>query len=141
MMRIVVVQSGKIRDDNIIALRDEFVKRFKRFGSLNVIEKDAKGGKPLWPGSSRWKVLLDEHGVTMPSEQFAKQLQKWTMQHGEVAFAVGDAYGHSPSTRSAANFSFSLGEMTMPHQLAHVVLIEQIYRAGTILAGLPYHHA
>ncbi len=140
-MKISVVQSGKIRDPHISALRDEYVKRFKRFGSLTVTEKESKGDKPLWPSSSRWNVLLDERGTMLSSEELAAKLSTWTMRHGEVAFVIGDAYGHQPATRSAANFQLSLGPMTMPHQLAHVLLIEQIYRAGTILAKLPYHHA
>ncbi len=138
-MRIVIVQSGKLRDPHIVGLRAEYVKRFARYGSLTVVEKEAKGAA-LWPASARWKVLLDERGDAMGSEAFAKALRRWTMAHGEVAFVVGSAYGHDPATTALADSRLSLGPMTLPHQLAHLLLVEQVYRAASILAGAPYHH-
>ena len=140
-MRLVVVQQGKIKDANILALRAEFLKRFQRYGTLSVVEKEPKGDHVLWPSSSRWKVLLDERGETPTSEQLAKLLRKWTMAHGEVAFLVGDAYGPHAPTKAAADASLALSALTLPHQLAHLLLIEQLYRAASILAGSPYHHA
>ncbi|MBA2479532.1 MAG: 23S rRNA (pseudouridine(1915)-N(3))-methyltransferase RlmH [Planctomycetes bacterium] len=139
-MRIVVVQSGRLRDAQIIALRDDYVKRFKRFGSLVVQEREPRDGTALWPDSSRWKVLVDERGDQHGSEAFARLIAQWTMRHGEVAFAVGGAFGHDPATSAGADAHLSLGAMTLPHQLAHVVLIEQVYRAASILAGTAYHH-
>ncbi|MBA3710164.1 MAG: 23S rRNA (pseudouridine(1915)-N(3))-methyltransferase RlmH [Planctomycetes bacterium] len=139
-MRIVIVQHGKVRDAHVLALRDEYVKRFKRFGTMTIREQEPRAGSALWPASSRWKVLLDEHGTAAPSEEFARLLGLWTMRHGEVAFAIGGAYGHDQATAAAADSTWSLGPMTMPHQLAHLMLIEQVYRAATILAGTAYHH-
>jgi 23S rRNA (pseudouridine1915-N3)-methyltransferase len=139
-MRLVVVQRGRLRDPHIEALRDEYVKRFARFGKLQVIEKEAKGDAPLWPTSARWRVVLDERGETYTSERFAERLAEWTMRHGEVAFLVGDAYGHHAPSAATADFRLALGPMVLPHQIAHLVLIEQIYRAATIQAGTGYHH-
>ncbi len=140
-MRLIVVQTGRIKDANVAELRAEYLKRFARFGSLSVVEREAKGAAPLWPASARWKVALDERGDQPSSEELAKLLRKWTMQHGEVAFLVGEAYGHHAPSLAGADARLSLGRLTLPHQLAHLVLIEQIYRAATILAGTPYHHA
>ncbi len=140
-MRVIVVQHGRLRDPHIEALRDEYVKRFARFGSLTIQEKEPKGDLPLWPASSRWRVLLDEHGSTPTSVAFAATLQKWTMSHGEVAFLLGDAFGHHAPSAALANATLALGPMTLPHQLAHLLLVEQLYRAATILAGTKYHHA
>jgi len=140
-MRLMVVQQGKIKDANVLTLRAEFLKRFQRYGSLMVVEKEPKGATVLWPSSSRWKVLLDERGDTPTSEQLAKLLRKWTMAHGEVAFLVGDAYGPHAPTKATADVSLALSALTLPHQLAHLLLIEQLYRAASILAGSPYHHA
>ena len=140
-MRLVVVQQGKIKDANVLTLRAEFLKRFQRYGSLTVVEKEPKGATVLWPSSSRWKVLLDERGETPTSEQLSKLLRKWTMSHGEVAFLVGDAYGPHAPTKASADVSIALSALTLPHQLAHLLLIEQLYRAASILAGSPYHHA
>jgi 23S rRNA (pseudouridine1915-N3)-methyltransferase len=140
-MRLAVVQHGRIKDQGVIALRDEYLKRFKRYGTLTVAEREPRGDTPLWPASSRWKVALDERGEQPSSTELAALLRKWTMAHGEVAFLVGEAYGHHPPTLALADARLSLGRMTLPHQLAHLLLIEQLYRAATILAGTPYHHA
>ena len=140
-MRLVVVQHGRIKDQGVIALRDEYLKRFKRYGTLTVSEREPKGDTPLWPTSSRWKVALDERGEQPSSTELAALLRKWTMAHGEVAFLVGEAYGHHAPSLALADARLSLGRMTLPHQLAHLLLIEQLYRAATILAGTPYHHA
>lgn len=140
-MRLTVVQQGRLRDRHVVALRDEYLKRFRRFGALTVIEREAKGDGTLWPASARWKVLLDERGTTFTSDQFARKLELWTMHHGELAFLVGDAFGHHAPSAALADARLSLGSMVLPHQLAHLVLVEQIYRAATILAGTPYHHA
>lgn len=140
-MRLTVIQQGKVKDANILALRAEFLKRFQRYGSLTVLEKEPKGDTVLWPSSSRWKVLLDERGEQPTSEQLAKLLRKWTMAHGEVAFLVGDAYGPHAPTKAKADTTLALSSLTLPHQLAHLLLIEQLYRAASILAGSPYHHA
>lgn len=139
-MILKVIQLGKLRDKHLIAVRDEFVKRFSRFGKLSVVEVEPKGDKPVWPASARWKVALDQRGERLSSEGFAARLAAWTMRHGEIAFLIGEAYGHHAPTLESADARISLGEMTLPHQIAHLVLIEQIYRAGTILAKLPYHH-
>jgi 23S rRNA (pseudouridine1915-N3)-methyltransferase len=140
-MRIVVIQQGRLRDRQVETLRDEYVKRFGRFGSLTILEKEPKGDEPLWPRSARWRVLLDERGETPTSVQFAEKLRKWTMAHGEVAFLIGDAFTtHAPSA-ALADARLALGPMTLPHQLAHLLLVEQLYRAATIHAGTGYHHA
>jgi 23S rRNA (pseudouridine1915-N3)-methyltransferase len=139
-VRITVIQQGKLRDRSIIALREDYLTRFRRFGKLTVIETEPKGDALLWPASARWRVLLDERGDTPDSTVFAKRLAEWSMRHGDICFLVGDAYGPHAPTAAKADARLSLGAMTLPHQIAHLVLIEQIYRAATITAGLPYHH-
>ncbi len=140
-MNIWVVQNGKIKDPQILALRDEYLKRFQRYGKLTVHEQSPKSGKSLWPSQARWRVLLDERGKSMSSEVFAKNIEQWLVQHGPIAFAVGESYGHDEATRAEANISMRLSDMVLPHQLAHVFLIEQLYRAASILNNDPYHHA
>ena len=139
-MKITVVQTGRLRDPHVAALRDEYVKRFGRFGKLEVIEREPKGDTPLWPAGARWRIALDEHGEQYDSPAFAKRLERWSSTHGPIAFLVGDAYGHHAPSLALADGKVSLGNMVLPHQLAHLVLIEQIYRAATILAGTGYHH-
>lgn len=87
-------------------------------------------------------ILMDEAGRSMGSEAFAALLQRW-LDAGlsNVSFAVGGADGHGAAISAAAERSMSLGPMTLPHMLARIVLLEQIYRAITICAGHPYHRS
>lgn len=85
-------------------------------------------------------VLLDSRGRQFSSEQFAEWLGKQRDQGQQaIIFAIGPADGWSDEVRKQANLLLSLGPMTLPHELARVVLSEQIYRAFTILSGHPYH--
>ena len=85
-------------------------------------------------------VLLDSRGRQLTSEEIANFLE-YHQSHGtqELLFAVGPADGWSETTRAAANNILSFGKVTLPHELARVVLLEQLYRGFTILKGHPYH--
>ena len=85
-------------------------------------------------------VLLDSRGKSLSSESFAAWLgQQRDAGRQSIAFAIGPASGWSDEARHKAGLLLSLGPMTLPHQLARVVLLEQLYRAFTILTGHPYH--
>jgi 23S rRNA (pseudouridine1915-N3)-methyltransferase len=87
-------------------------------------------------------VLLDERGKQMTSETFAKWLGRERDEGRQlIVFAIGPADGWSEDSRKRATERLSLGPMTLAHELARVVLCEQVYRALTILAGHPYHRA
>ncbi len=139
-MKLWVVQTGRLRDAHVAALRDEYVKRFARFGRLEVVEREPRGEQPLWPAGARWRVALDERGEQLDSPGLAKRLERWSAAHGPIAFLVGEAYGHHAPSLALADARLSLGPMVLPHQLAHLVLVEQLYRAATIQAGTGYHH-
>ena len=87
-----------------------------------------------------WRVVLDEHGDHLASRDLAKKIDAWE-QRGPRDFAllIGGADGHSDELRKAAGWTWSLSKLTLQHELALVVLLEQLYRAYTIKAGLPYH--
>ena len=86
-------------------------------------------------------VLLDERGRQFSSEELAEWLRKQRDEGQQrVVFALGPADGWSAAERARAGMLLSLGAMTLPHELARVVISEQLYRAFTILAGHPYHH-
>ncbi|MDA3961678.1 MAG: 23S rRNA (pseudouridine(1915)-N(3))-methyltransferase RlmH [Planctomycetota bacterium] len=138
-MRLIVVQNGKLKDTHCIALRDEYCKRFGRFGKLEIIERKAKPGQSLWPRCD-WRVLLDERGERFTSPALADKLAQWSMTKGTIAFALGEAHGHDDATRAEADVLWSLSDLVLPHQIAHVVVVEQLYRAATIQAGVDYHH-
>ena len=85
-------------------------------------------------------TLLDSRGKQFTSAQFADRLRELQeIGHQEFVFCVGPADGFSDATRKRANLLLSFGPMTLPHQMAALVLAEQVYRALTILAGHPYH--
>jgi 23S rRNA (pseudouridine1915-N3)-methyltransferase len=85
-------------------------------------------------------TLLDSRGKQFSSEEFAQFLRKREESSSQpLLFAIGGADGFGDEIRTAAGLTLSLGKFTMPHELARVVLLEQVYRACTILAGHPYH--
>lgn len=135
-MKVIVLQSGAIKDNGIVQMCAEFEKRFRRFGSLEI-----RCLKRLeWPDRC-YRILCDERGKTYTSVDFAKRMQQWHEQHGTVALAIGDAYGFTDEFAAAAQHKIRLSDFTLPHQMAHLIAVEQCYRAATIVHGLPYHHA
>lgn len=98
-------------------------------------------GKRILPHLEGWQaVVLDRTGRTHTSEELAALLQSLEERPPQrTAFVIGGACGVSPAVLSAAGARLSLGPLTLPHQLARVVLGEQLYRATTILRGEPYH--
>ena len=85
-------------------------------------------------------VILDEHGANLDSAALAAQLREWrTEDRPAAAFIIGGADGLAASLRERAKLKLAFGAATWPHQLARIMLLEQLYRAGTILVGHPYH--
>ncbi len=87
-------------------------------------------------------AILDERGENLDSAKFAALLRQWRAEDRPAAcFIIGGADGLAASLRSRAKFTLAFGAATWPHQLVRVMLLEQLYRAGTILSGHPYHRA
>ncbi|MPZ37330.1 MAG: 23S rRNA (pseudouridine(1915)-N(3))-methyltransferase RlmH [Rhizobiales bacterium] len=87
-------------------------------------------------------VLMDERGESLPSAAFAARLQAWrTEDKPAVVFVIGGADGLAPGLKNKSNLTLAFGAATWPHQMVRVMLLEQIYRAVTILSGHPYHRA
>jgi len=87
-------------------------------------------------------VSLDERGENLDSVAFARHLGRWRDEQTEsTIFAIGGADGLSPDLRRKAKLTIAFGSATWPHQMVRIMLLEQIYRAATILAGDPYHRA
>jgi 23S rRNA (pseudouridine1915-N3)-methyltransferase len=87
------------------------------------------------------KVLLDERGAQWTSAQLAARLKDWLQHRSSVAFLIGGADGVDAEIRGIADSELSLSSFTLPHALARVLLVEQLYRAVSILKGHPYHRA
>ncbi len=104
-----------------------------------ALERAAAKSDKNKSGGRRVVVALDERGQNLASRDFAARLKGWQDQGAEITFVLGGANGLPAEIRERASFVLSLGQMTWPHLLARVMLVEQIYRAHQILKGHPYH--
>jgi len=151
-MKINLIAIGKIKENYIVDGIKEYAKRISRFAEFNLIElPDAPQGKTpdeqadiegkrLLEKAKGTIIILDGKGKNLSSEGFATYLdKKCTEGVGEFSFLIGGSHGHSLATKQKADLLLSFGAMTFPHQLFRLMLTEQIYRALTINAGLPYH--
>ncbi|MFT5549044.1 MAG: 23S rRNA (pseudouridine1915-N3)-methyltransferase [Gammaproteobacteria bacterium] len=93
--------------------------------------------KKLVPGSLN--IALDEHGKQWSSIEWSQQLEHWMFEYPRVNLVIGGPDGLAEDCRAACAQTIALGRMTMPHALVRVVLVEQLYRAWTLLQGHPYH--
>jgi 23S rRNA (pseudouridine1915-N3)-methyltransferase len=131
--------------DHPEALFADYVQRIERYVPVEAQRFLTEAAMLAWLDQPTGRaahhlILLDSRGKQLSSEAFAAHLSRLrdsSLQH--LFFAIGPADGWSETARTRANLLLSLGPMTLPHQLARVVLAEQVYRALTILAGHPYH--
>lgn len=145
-MKIKIAWIGKTKEAAIAALTEEYLKRISRYVPVECVtvrdEADLLGkvGAGAKSGGKSTLVLLDSRGKEYSSEQFAMFLGVYQDRNPlPLVFAIGGADGFSDAARKSAQQLISLGKMTLAHELARVVLLEQIYRAFTILKGHPYH--
>mgnify|MGYP000684080646 CR=1 FL=1 len=122
----------------------ELVARYERRISwpLKLTELPETGGRVAEPQTPFKTVLLDEKGKDLSSEKLAETLEKW--RDGgmrECRFVLGAADGHSQAERDEADLLLAFGKATWPHLLARAMLMEQLFRATSILAGHPYHRS
>ena len=139
-MKLRITWIGKTKEPAIQSLTDEYRKRLSRYADVQGIAlKDESAVLKLGAGRHAL-VLLDSRGKQFSSEEFAEFLRNHQDRNPlPLLFAVGPANGFSPEIRQEAKLLLSLGKMTVAHELARVVLLEQLYRAFTILQGHPYH--
>lgn len=143
-MKLKVAWIGRTRESAIQALTDEYLERISRYVEAEGIAlKDEGALLKLCSREARPRhtlVLLDGRGKQWSSEELAKFLGEYQDSNSQpLLFAVGPADGFSDQLRAGASLILSLGKMTLAHELARVVLLEQIYRAFTILKRHPYH--
>jgi len=124
---------------------EEYAARLKPFAPLRVdylkaADRAGESRALLARSEGMWRVVLDERGDHLTSRDLAKKIGVWE-QRGPRDFAllIGGADGHTEELRKAADWTWSLSKLTLQHELALVVALEQLYRAYTIKAGLPYH--
>ncbi|MEY4167271.1 MAG: 23S rRNA (pseudouridine(1915)-N(3))-methyltransferase RlmH [Blastocatellia bacterium] len=152
-MRLHFVWIGKTKDRRCAGLTEDFMERIRRFTSVELSEIRETGGDDADQTIRREGarllaavekddvvVVLDEKGVAMTSGELAGFIDRQQLSGTKrLAFVVGGYAGIDASLRGRANLLLSLSRFTLTHELARVVLTEQIYRAFAILAGHPYH--
>lgn len=139
-MQLHVVARGKIARSPEGDLVDRYAKRIT--WPLKLTELPETGGKIPAEQTPIRTVLLDERGKPISSEKLAGMLGKWRDDGvREARFVIGAADGHSEAERRGADLLLAFGPATWPHLLARAMLMEQLYRATSILAGHPYHRA
>ena len=144
-MKLTIAWIGKTKNAAIQSLTDEYLKRLRQYVEPEGISLKDEAALLKFSGrdarsSRRDLVLLDSRGKQMSSEELANFLR--THQDSNpvpLVFAIGSADGFSETARQQADLMLSLGKMTLAHELARVVLLEQLYRGFTILKGHPYH--
>jgi 23S rRNA (pseudouridine1915-N3)-methyltransferase len=155
MSKIGFLWVGKLKEPFSQQGCDLYWKKLSRFFKLeeNII-KDAPGKLPA-PDKNKVEgermlskvkpgdvlIILDEYGDRLTSRELADRLQKWTdAPNQRPVFAIGGPFGLSDEVKQAARHAIRLSDMTLPHELARLLLLEQLYRAGTIHKNMPYHH-
>ncbi|HEY0331481.1 MAG TPA: 23S rRNA (pseudouridine(1915)-N(3))-methyltransferase RlmH [Rhodopseudomonas sp.] len=160
-MRVVVIAIGRLKQGPERELAERYRERFDDLGrklgfrgpeiheiaesrardATSRIAEEAAAITALIPDKALL-VTLDERGDNVDSAGFAKKLGGWRDQStAQAIFVIGGADGLSPELRRKAKLSVSFGAATWPHQMVRVMLLEQLYRAATILSGHPYHRA
>ncbi len=138
-MKLVVVAVGKLKDAALRAVTDDYLARVRRYVACE--EREVKTGDELVRGvpDGALSVALEIQGETLGSAELSRRIERWsTHGKGVIAFLVGGADGIPKHVSASADARLSLSALTLPHRLARVLLVEQLYRSMTILRGEPY---
>ncbi|WP_075007984.1 MULTISPECIES: 23S rRNA (pseudouridine(1915)-N(3))-methyltransferase RlmH [Stigmatella] len=153
-MKVRLLSIGKDRSGLFEPGVQEYASRLEHYTRFELVELAEASGRKLKPGDAKaaeaeailarrkpqdWLVALDERGKSLDSVEFSRYLGKAQTGAKDLLFVIGGDEGLEDSVRQAAHLTLSLSRMTLPHRLARLVLIEQIYRAFTLLKGEPYH--
>lgn len=156
-MKIQLMCMGTVKESHVAALVNNYAKRADHYWPFRILEladvrmgkgvdaekqKELEGAKFLAEiGTADFVVLFDERGREMTSREFSDFIQRKAVElPRNLVFVIGGPYGFSKEMYSRADMLMSLSKMTLPHELARLFATEQLYRAGTISRGEPYHH-
>lgn len=155
MLTVNIYSIGKIKSKAQRELEAEYIKRLSAFLNLKLIEIPVAHSASLSPKErraqeaqkflakikpSQFLIVLDENGIELSSQKFADKISS-LRESGtdEISFAIGGTDGWHQSVKDKAGLILSLSRMTFPHQLTRLILIEQLYRAASIILNKPYH--
>ena len=147
-MKITLVTVGKLKEKFLVDGVNEYLKRIKNFCKIEIreiaecrtVEDEGKKLLAQIPRES-FLIVLDVAGVELTSEELAEKISALTLRGVvNITFLIGGAFGLSDAVRQVADFRLSLSRMTFTHQLARLIVVEQIYRAFKINRNEPYHY-
>ena len=144
MQKINVVCVGKIKEEYLRSAISEYLKRLSRFAKVEI--KELAEGKslkeeaePILRNAKGYKIALCVEGEKLTSEGFAKRIKSLCDRGEEISLIIGSSCGLDDSVKAEADLKLSFSDMTFPHQLMRVILLEQVYRAFMIISGSEYH--
>lgn len=151
MLKLVCI--GKVKDNNLKSLIDDYTKKINHYHNLQVIEVkdepikdnekyvlDTEASRALSKiDSDEYVILLDLHGKQMDSIEFANKIDKLFISYSKICFVIGGSLGLGQDLINRANYRLKLSDMTFLHQMTRLILLEQIYRSFKILNNETYH--
>jgi 23S rRNA (pseudouridine1915-N3)-methyltransferase len=154
-MKVVVMSVGRVRQQFVLQGEAEYLQRIRGSFQVELLELGMESPESMSPAEVQnregdeilkrtkgfdYLVVLDERGKTLSSKQMSEFIQA-RMNSGvkTVCFVIGGAYGVSEKVRQEADSVLSLSTLTFPHQLARLIVVEQLYRAHTLIKGVSYH--
>ena len=151
MIKLICI--GKIKDSNLKSLIDDYTKKINRYHKIEVIEVkdepikdneknvlDLEANRALSKiDNDEYVILLDLHGKTLDSVEFANRLDKLFINYSKITFVIGGSLGLGEQLIKRANYRLKLSDMTFLHQMTRLILVEQIYRSFKILNNETYH--
>jgi 23S rRNA (pseudouridine1915-N3)-methyltransferase len=135
--RVIALGGGRMKSAALRAACDDYLSRLRHYAKVEEREVKDEARIPP-PGDSRL-IALSQQGEPWTSEQLAELTGRWELEGRDVSFVIGGADGLPEALLKRAERRWSLGAMTLPHELVRVIVYEQLYRAHTIRRGEPYH--
>ncbi len=145
-MRIRIMVAGKPALDHAKRGVEDYLRRLRRYGNVELVvlkagDSEAVSANLLAKSEGHLRIALDERGEALTTREWADAFEQWE-QRGDiknVSFLIGASDGHTPALRQASDRVWQLSSLTLQHEIALVVLLEQIYRVATLRKGEPYH--
>ena len=142
LLKLIVV--GRVKDPHYQAKINEFLQRLNAFGKTEIVElkddtveKESAAILKALENERGWVVVLDERGKNITSVELAEKISSCDRK---IVMVIGGAFGFTDAVRQRADYLLALSKFTVTHEMARLILIEQLYRACTITAGKKYHH-
>jgi len=138
-VKLVIIAAGKLKEKEVRVIADDYLGRIRRWVKCDELEvksaRELAGAVP----EGALLVALEVDGDTLTSTELSRSVERWgSTGKGVVAFVIGDADGIPKALSQSAKARISLSKLTLPHRLARVLLLEQLYRSLSILRGEPY---